>query len=94
VKWRDHTFLLIAAPAIAFASGGSSGTTTIKTIHIDPTDATVRIIGNSAFGSPDGCGNCDAVVISTSDYWYKDTLAALMMAFSTQTPVQFGTVGS
>jgi amino acid transporter len=93
MKWRNLAALLIAAPAMALAAGGSSGITTIKTIHIDPQDSTVRIVGNSAFSNPDGCGQSDAVVISTSDPWYKDTLAALMMAFSTQTPVQFWIAG-
>ena len=87
MKWRGFTRLLIALPAVAFANGGNSGTTTIKTIHIDGWDSVVRIVGTTPFNNPDGCGQWGAVMISTSDAWYKDTLAELTMAFATQTPV-------
>lgn len=80
--------LVLFLPQLACGQG-ASGTTTISSVIVDPTNNVVMVFGASVWSNPDGCPLSNIVLLPTSNLLYKDILAATLTALTAGKTVSF-----
>lgn len=89
MKIRRLWPIFAALPMTAANAAGSSGISTITNVNLDTYNQFAVFTGATTWNNPDNCSASAVVVLPFSNQYYKDVLAAVLMASATGKTVSF-----